>query len=76
MMGQSVYYGTGPGAIYILGRLGVNIEAMEQGKTPYDLAKAYLNMSKWEQDQALREAKMIKNWPEIQATAREWMALE
>jgi hypothetical protein len=76
MMGQSVYYGTGPGTIYILDRLGVNIEAMEQGKTPYDLAKAYLNMNKWEQDQALREAKMIKNWPEIQAKAREWMALE
>jgi hypothetical protein len=49
---------------------------MEQGKTPYDLAKAYLNMSKWEQDQALREAKAIKSWPEIQAKAREWMALE
>lgn len=76
MMGQSVYYGTGPGVIYILDRLGVNIEAMEQGKTPYDLAKAYLNRSKGEQDQALQEAKMIKNWPEIQAKAREWMALE
>ncbi|MDX2070058.1 MAG: hypothetical protein SFV55_16645 [Haliscomenobacter sp.] len=76
MMGQSVYYGTGSGAIYILDRLGVNIEAMEQGKTPYDLANAYLNMSKWEQDQALREAKTIKNWPEIQAKAREWMALK
>lgn len=76
MMGQSVYYGTGPGAIYILDRLGVNIEAMEEGKTPYDLAKAYLNMSKWEQDQALQEAKTIKNWPEIQAKAREWMALK
>ncbi|HOY18589.1 MAG TPA: hypothetical protein PLC89_14885 [Haliscomenobacter sp.] len=75
MMGQSVYYGTGPSAIYILDRLGVNIEAMEQGKTPYDLAKAYLNMSKSERDQALREAKMIKNWSEIQAKAREWMAL-
>ena len=76
MMGQSVYYGTGPGVIYILDRLGVNIEAMEQGKTPYDLAKAYLNMNKWEQDQALQEAKAIKNWPEIQAKAREWMALK
>lgn len=76
MMGQSVYYGTGPGAIFILDRLGVNIEAMEQGKTPYDLAKAYLNMNQGEQDQALREAKTIKNWLEIQAKAREWMALK
>jgi hypothetical protein len=76
MMGQSVYYGTGPGAIYILDRLDVNIEAMEQGKTPYELAKTYLNMSRWEQDQALQEAKAIKNWKEIQAKAREWMVLK
>lgn len=49
---------------------------MEQGKTPYELAKTYLNMSRWEQDQALQEAKAINNWKEIQAKAREWMVLK
>lgn len=72
IVGQTVYYGTGASAIYLLARLGYPIEEMEQGKTPYDLAKSYLALSPQQMNQALARAKSIPNWPAIQELAAEW----
>jgi len=72
IVGQTVYYGTGASAIYLLDRLGYPIEEMEQGKTPYDLAKKYLALSPQQMRQALARAKSIPNWAAIQKLAAEW----
>lgn len=72
IVGQTVYYGTGASAIYLLDQLGYPIEEMEQGKTPYDLAKKYLALSPQQMRQALARAKSIPDWVAIQKLAAEW----
>ena len=72
IVGQTVYYGTGASAIYLLDQVGYPIEEMEQGKTPYDLAKTYLALSPQQMNQALARAKSIPNWPAVQKLAAEW----
>ena len=72
IVGQTVYYGTGASAIYLLDQVGYPIEEMEQGKTPYDLANAYLALSPRQMSEALARAKSIPNWPAVQKLAAEW----
>ena len=56
--------------------LGVDIEQMRQGKTPYELAIAFLGMSQSERDAALAAAKGHAKWGEIQTEAKKWMGLQ
>lgn len=71
----NILYNTGGAAIWLMRELGVTIEDMEQGKTPYDVASAYLNLSQSELDAALDEAKKHSRWGEIQTTAAAWIKL-
>lgn len=76
LVGQSVYYGTGGSVIYLLKRLGIPVERLQEGKTPYDLALLYLNPSRQELDRALKKARNISTMSDIQQTARKWISLK
>ena len=71
----NILYNTGGSAIYILDVLGANIEDMQNGKTPYDIAVAFLNMTQSEMDAALAEAKNHPKWGDIQTAAQTWANL-
>ncbi len=76
LIAQTVTYNTGGTALYLLNELGVDIEQMRQGKTPYELAIAFLGMSQSERDAALAAAKGHAKWGEIQTEAKKWMGLQ
>lgn len=74
LVGQSVYYGTGGSAIYLLYRLGYPIEQMQLGKTPFDLAMDYLRPTSSEMEAALQQAYANPKMADIRKKVREWMA--
>lgn len=72
---QTVTYNTGGVALYLLHELGVEIEKIRDGKTPYELASEFLAMSQSEKDAALAAAKQHPKWGAIQAEAKKWVGL-
>jgi hypothetical protein len=75
-VGQSAYYGTGGSAIYLLHRLGIPIEEMQLGKTPYQLAGNYLQMSADDLETALQKAYSHPKMEEIRDKVKAWIALK
>ncbi len=73
LVGQSVYYGTGGSAIYLLYRLGYPIEKMQEGKTPYELAMNFLKPTSTELSLALQKAYSSPQMPEIKSKVKEWI---
>jgi hypothetical protein len=76
LVGQSVYYGTGGSTIYLLHRLGIPIEEMQLGKTPYQLASDYLQMSADDLESALQKAYSHPKMEEIRDKVKAWIALK
>ena len=67
-----IWYHTGAIAIHMLRELGVDVVAeMKAGKTPYEMATQYFNLSAAELDSTLEAAKAKVDWPNIQNRAKE-----
>ena len=76
LIAQTVTYNTGGTALYIMNQLGVDITQIRQGKTPYQLASAFLNMSESDRTAALAAAKQHSKWTAIKAEAAKWLGLK
>lgn len=69
-------YETGASALYALIKMGVDpFKDIENGKSVFDLAEAFFDMTPQELDVQLEEAKKSADWPAIQNKAEEWSKL-
>jgi len=69
-----IWYKTGASAVYCLKMLGANIEQdMKDGKTPFDVAEAYLKLSTDEKANYLNRAKQEYDWNKSLQSAEKYM---
>ncbi len=66
---QRYLYDVGASIIWLLNELGVEIEKMEEGLSPYHLAFSYLNLSKEDMYFYFHKAKSTNNWGKVKEQA-------
>ncbi len=76
LVGQLVFYDTGSAVIYMLKKLGIEIEKLENNLYPYDLAVDFLKLSDQQMADALAKAKTHTKWDQIQTKATDWSKLQ
>jgi len=72
-----IWYGTGASVIYMLDRLGVDIETqIQSAKNNFEVAESFLNLTATQKAATLNKAKAEFNWTAIQTEAARLVALQ